>query len=562
MLSFLDELLSPSNNGTTIMGASLLLNTRLWLTYGWLCLGALAPLVIVLTIWTLCMHATYRARWRTLDVLLAAALVQELPAALLVLLAASFKSSFVHLPATNDTQVIVSSVLVGGAIAIRFFQLALVSALVIDRAAILRWPYRYRFAIRHSQIRIFLLMLALVAVAIGGIGLAMSYLDPMATGRTALPMLDSDHLRYDGVHGKEINTMSNTTSLAPAATLPTIVFTYNLLSLDRTFSYVFLCLSLFLAFISIISFFYVECKRPRIKASATTSSAGSSNAAYGKNRYLPSIATLFTSATNSSTATSSSTSSSLSASSPPPSRFSSLANLTGHNSHHQQHHHHSQNNKTVSSTSTTATTGGSSPPATNLNAGGNYYYPSKNERTSSGAGELSSLYPISIVDMLGGTPNDNKQYASMMTTDNSLYRFIDGENRSISPQESAQHHQGNQHRQLNTSSSDPSPSSLDPLTSNATTSPRLPSFTKASNHIYSTAAAVTSANAKMAEGDLFGPMSSVASSHPHHRHSTSAFDLRWSSVIGPVAFCYSFNHGPYLVSFLQYFYFTFISSKK
>nr|XP_027194516.1 probable serine/threonine-protein kinase DDB_G0282963 [Dermatophagoides pteronyssinus] len=41
--------------------------------------------------------------------------------------------------------------------------------------------------------------------------------------------------------------------------------------------------------------------------------------------------------------------------------------------------------------------------------------------------------------------------------------------------------------------------------------------------------------------------------HHHNRHqqqqriNNSAFDLRWSSVIGPVLFCFAFNHGPFLV---------------
>lgn len=458
---------------------------HLWITYGWLGMCVLAVVVFVLIIWATSIHYSSRAKWRTLDVLLAATLIQELPNAVVVCTMAAIKGAFIHLPRHMTSTH--AYFLVWGTSAVRFYQFAIITSLIVDRALILRWPYQYRFTVRHSQIRIYLLALSLVATAIGGYAML-------------------GHQQY-------IDSLNPFNETNTATTF--YGFTFDPNTYSAHFNYFFLSVNVLFAVICIVSFVYVECTRPRNSSSRATVT--------GKNhRYLPSITTLFTNATTSSTATSSSTSSSLSASSPLPSRFSSLANLTN------------------------------ATPATGITASGEavsgksaplppYYFPKQRESSQqppptarNGTDTLNSLYPISIVDLMSqengqSTIHPSSTYTSMTTTDNSIYRLLDNtghHSRTNSLNqitvEQSKEQQGYQHRG-NFPTSEPT-SSLDPLNPRGNyTKPR-----HHHSHHYSSQIKLNTSN--------------------DFDYSRSAFDLRWSSAIGPVTFCFAFNHGPYLVS--------------
>lgn len=519
---------------------------HLWLTYGWLGVCGLAPVVVVLIVWAICMHYTYRQKWRTLDMLLAATLLQEIPNALVMLLIAAIKGALIHLPRSAHTRSLIYYGLVWATASTRFYQFAVVTSLLADRAFILKWPYRYRFAIRHTQIRVFLVLLAVVASLVGAGAIYAHYLQSQN-----VPLLAQDAFFRAGSLAPM--SLTNQTSLAPAVTANSSLagdlsfayrFAFDPVNLERHFNYLFVGIYVFFILSSVVCFLYVECNRPR-----------SSSAPPTKSRYLPSIATLFTTATTtSSTSTSSSTSSSLSASSPLPSRFSSLANLTAV--------------PPVNNASNGGSGAHSNPklPSAHGQALPSFYYghikrESKSELAAAsahhgasttgpgrGSDTLSSLYPISIVDMMAGVVGPESgaigtnAFASMSTTDNSIYRLLDannGHSRSNSlnqvnetgKQPPEQHPSSERQHRSNGGpaygQSDPA-SSLDPL---HPTGSRVNSFSKP--HLYS-----ASSQIKLNTGGS-------ADSFATHR---SAFDLRWSSVLGPVTFCLAFNHGPYLVS--------------
>lgn len=447
---------------------------HLWLTYGWLGLCALAPISIVLIVWAMGMHCTYRQRWRTLDILLGATLMQELPSALLVCVVASINSALVHLPRHLHTHQVLCYSLIWGSVSTRFYQFAVLTTLMVDRALILKWPYRYRFAVRHIQIRVCLVFLALAATLVG-IGATLSYHFN----------IDSSQSEQD-IHVKLFP--SNGTSLFHPSSYN---FSYSLNMFEVNFIYVYITFYMVLFMLSAVSFLYVECSRPRTRSFVS------------HNRYLPSLATLFTA---SSTATATSTSSSLSTSSPMPSRFSSLANLTNF-----------QSKKGAS-----------------LVGANNQAYCFANGKRN-GGDNANCLYPISIVDYEGNQTSSGT-YPSMATTDNSIYRLLEtngnGSRTNSLVNESKQTDQSSkvsapQPKACSSgpfTQSDPA-TSLDPL--NPTS--RVNSFSKS----------------QTPPKDLkftFDEFSETFSPH------SSEFDLRWSSVLGPVAFCFAFNHGPYLVS--------------
>ena len=485
--------------------------THLWLTYGWLGVCSLAPVVMVLIIWAICMHYTYRQKWRTLDVLLAAALVQEIPNALVVLVIGAIKGALIHLPRNSQTRSMLCYLLVWATSSTRFYQFAVVTSLLADRALILKWPYRYRFAIRHTQIRVYLIVLAVVASLVGVGAIYAHYLHMQ---NVPLVLLNSDSFKLSIPPANLNRTLRSMNSTV--VEIGQYRFSYDPLNFEPHFNYLFMGIYVFFTLASVVCFLYVQCNRPRKNGSTSN-----------KNRYLPSIATLFTTATTSSTSTSSSTSSSLSASSPLPSRFSSLANLTSAPAPVT-----SQTNQKLS---------GQQLPSFYY---GNAKRDSKAEQGTTGCvgrgnDTLSSLYPISIVDMMGhenGAIGTNA-YASMSTTDNSIYRLIDGNNsrsNSLNLVTDSKHSEHlsstGQHRSNGPQfgQSDPA-SSLDLLNPSS----RVNSFSKP--NLYS-----ASSQSKLNTDDSNDSFSA-------HR---SAFDLRWSSVLGPVSFCLAFNHGPYLVSTL------------
>ena len=515
---------APMHISLSAMFSSLQLSNpaqaHLWLTYGWLGVCGLAPVVIVLIIWAICLHYTYRPKWRTLDVLLGAVLIQELPNTLVVMVISAIKSTLVHLSRDHHTRSVVGYLLVWATTSTRFYQFVVVTSLLVDRALILKWPYRYRFAIRHSQIKIFLVVLAVFASLVGAGCIYSHYLLIQSTTLQHNSTNTTGELRP--LRPNVLSALSNRTLWSGNLSMFEHCqnqFTYDPLTFDHHYHYLFVAIYVSFTLASVFCFFYIECNRPR---SSSTS---------GKNRYLPSIATLFTTATTtSSTSTSSSTSSSLSASSPLPSQFSSLANLTTGASVITSNHQSNQK-------------GQPDLPS--------FYYPNMKRDLKDqvsgpvcvGRETLNSLYPISIVDMIGqeNAIVGSSTYASMSTTDNSIYRLIDpptSNSRSNSlnlVNDTKQHSEqqsfsGNKHRSNHGqyAHSDPTNSSLDPLNSNS----RVNSFSKP-QHLYSSSFKLK--------------LNNTASSDSFSEHR-SAFDLRWSSVLGPVTFCLAFNHGPYFVS--------------
>ncbi len=613
---------------------------HLWLTYGWLAVTGLAPVVLVLTLWAIGRQATFRSSWRPLDLLLAGLLVVQLPSTAGVLVLGAIKGTLVHLPRVEATRRLVCYLLVWATAAGRVYAVALLTALLADRAAILRWPYRYRFAVRHTQIRLFLALLAVVASLLGVAAVYGHWLkDEAAAAVTAMvvvgnqkPLIGSNQTSAAN-EGNSTTTLTSLMTLDAAAaasplTASTYRFTFDPATFDQRYNYISAGLYLFFAAFSALCTLYVECKRPRGGGSVSSSSSGSSNsgtssanaaANNGKNsRYhLPSIGTLFTvtatggTGTGSSTSTtsSSSTSSSLSASgSPAPSRFSSLANLTANNGKQQQQQqqqqssvHNQQLQQQQSNLPAFYYGGGKS-----SSSRGDAKAAEAAAAAAAASNTLNSLYPISIVDLMstsselmaigpagggssGGGIIGGGGFASMSTTDNSIYRLIDGSghhhqhhhqgSRSNSLSKDANeslnhhHHHHHHHHHRSTASSNhyqsdsaaaANCSSLDPLnppttgTNTATNtsssrvnsfSTRTPSSSNVTEGIFTTQ--VGDNCGKLNLGDSFSAMTNTSPHHHHHR--SSAFDLRWSSVLGPVTFCLAFNHGPYLVSATSFF---------
>ncbi|KAH7637264.1 hypothetical protein HUG17_7470 [Dermatophagoides farinae] len=150
----------------------------LWITYGWLAICIVTIIVIVLIIWTTLIHYTYRKKWRTLDILLAAILIQELPNAITLLSISTIKSTLIHLPRSSSfvnsshqhdyhSNWNVYDILLWLSTSQRFFQFAIITSLIVDRAFIIKWPYQYRFSVRHSQIRFYMIILALISAVFG-----------------------------------------------------------------------------------------------------------------------------------------------------------------------------------------------------------------------------------------------------------------------------------------------------------------------------------------------------------------------------------------------------------
>ncbi|XP_076306662.1 uncharacterized protein LOC143223098 [Tachypleus tridentatus] len=128
--------------------------------YSWLAASACAPLVAVLSLWTVYIFHTYRRRWRTVDLFLLAVGTQELVTAL-------FAFGFSILSLVSPRAGPPCSFILWGLTATRTFQIATLASLVVDRALTVRWPYKYRFSVRRNQIRYHIAVLAVIAVFVG-----------------------------------------------------------------------------------------------------------------------------------------------------------------------------------------------------------------------------------------------------------------------------------------------------------------------------------------------------------------------------------------------------------
>ncbi|XP_013777005.1 uncharacterized protein LOC106461703, partial [Limulus polyphemus] len=129
-------------------------------SYSWLAASACAPLVAVLSLWTVYIFHSYRRCWRTVDLFLLAIGTQEL-------ITAFFAFGFAVLSLVNPRAGPPCSFILWGLTATRTFQIATLASLVVDRALTIRWPYKYRFSVRRNQIRYHIAVLAVISVFVG-----------------------------------------------------------------------------------------------------------------------------------------------------------------------------------------------------------------------------------------------------------------------------------------------------------------------------------------------------------------------------------------------------------
>ncbi|XP_022236023.1 uncharacterized protein LOC111083666, partial [Limulus polyphemus] len=129
-------------------------------SYSWLAASACAPLVAVLSLWTVYIFHTYRRHWRTVDLFLLAVGTQELVTAL-------YAFGFAILNLFSPRVGPACSFILWGLTATRTFQIFTLASLVVDRALTIRWPYKYRFSVRRNQIRYHIAVTAVIAVIVG-----------------------------------------------------------------------------------------------------------------------------------------------------------------------------------------------------------------------------------------------------------------------------------------------------------------------------------------------------------------------------------------------------------
>ncbi len=135
-----------------------------WITYSWLSCCASAPSVAALSVWVLFIFHTYRRRWRTMDIFLLTIALQEIPSSLCAF------GFAVHTVIRSRSE---SSchLVIWGLTTTRVFQLTTLTSLAFDRALTLKWPYKYRFSVRHSQIRYHIVVLGVISSLVGIAGL-------------------------------------------------------------------------------------------------------------------------------------------------------------------------------------------------------------------------------------------------------------------------------------------------------------------------------------------------------------------------------------------------------
>lgn len=135
-----------------------------WITYSWLSCCASAPSVAALSVWVLFIFHTYRRRWRTMDIFLLTIALQEIPNSLC---AFGFAVHTVIRSRSESS----CQLVIWGLTTTRVFQLTTLTSLAFDRALTLKWPYKYRFSVRHSQIRYHIVVLGVISSLVGIAGL-------------------------------------------------------------------------------------------------------------------------------------------------------------------------------------------------------------------------------------------------------------------------------------------------------------------------------------------------------------------------------------------------------
>lgn len=126
----------------------------------WLITASVAPLVAVLSFWSLLTFHAYRRQWRTVDLFFVALVSQEFINAVFLL-----GHSLLNL--TKPTLTPVCSLFGWASFVVRTFQVTTVTSLVLDRAMTIKWPYRYRLSVRRNQVRYHIVVTATIAVLVG-----------------------------------------------------------------------------------------------------------------------------------------------------------------------------------------------------------------------------------------------------------------------------------------------------------------------------------------------------------------------------------------------------------
>lgn len=615
---------------------------HLWMTYGWTIIFIITILVIISIILSTILHYSYRMRWRTLDILLTGVLLQELPNIFTMMLISSSYSSLIDfncltfsslVSSQNDsfdhhhhqddqtTRRIINDLFLWINQSSRFFQISLITALIVDRALILKWPYQYRFTIRHSQIRFLMILIALIALIFGAFAVVSHQNDRYPNDYVTI--FDRDGFRNLSSQSKIANQsilFEQSTATNDSSTKEFLPFSFSPLIYDAYYSYFFITIYSVFTLICLVCFVYVEIQRPRPSSSLSSCSKYSCRSNNLKHqqqqqqRYLQSFFTLFKSTPSSAsssattpkpshlssstgTSSSSSASSSLTASSLPPSRFSSLANLTNNSSVPIINDHHHRNQSSTQSSTL--------PSFYYPNVIGNKLQSNQNQkhRTDHGdnldenqcqplrnSSDQSSQYPLTLGDGLIVQQQDNQSpitsnstFTSITTSDNSIQRLIDvtGSNDCAKDDSKIQQersekkieisdendtfdrtrtdivHSGDsvtktfEHRSSSSSTQSQSLKLASKIEMSNSALSRMNSFMKSQQNIY------PNSHLKFESNDEEAFLNHQQKHHHrnqyhHHYHYQSAFDLRWSSVAGPVSFCFAFNHGPYLVSHTLY----------
>ena len=196
------------------------------LTYSWLSNCALEPFVGALCVWILFMFNVYRHDWRNLDLFLVVIVLQELLSSLIV-----FAYSIINLiRAKSETA---CNIVMWGLIAFRIFQMATICSLAIDRALIIKWPYKYRFSVRQNQILYHIVVLGLMSGLVGIAGIFAR----LSTNEISLKLA------------------SNTSFIR------TSYCTLNPTLWNIRFNIFFTSIAAFLTLLTLISFIYIELNR-------------------------------------------------------------------------------------------------------------------------------------------------------------------------------------------------------------------------------------------------------------------------------------------------------------
>ncbi|KAI1285430.1 hypothetical protein HDE_11702 [Halotydeus destructor] len=134
------------------------------LTTGWLAACAVAPTVAALSVWLVFMVHCYRNKWRNVDMFVMVIACQQVAAAFVI-----FAFSVVNVVRSRNENA--CNVVIWALTSVRVFQVSTLASLAFDRLMSVKWPYKYRFTIRTSQIKYHVAVLGVISCLVGTAGL-------------------------------------------------------------------------------------------------------------------------------------------------------------------------------------------------------------------------------------------------------------------------------------------------------------------------------------------------------------------------------------------------------